>query len=51
YLKEHATLVTLQIGLENWFEHYNDWRPHQALENLTPKMSADYRYKRHRRTL
>ena len=36
YLKEHATLVTLQIGLENWFEHYNDWRPHQALGNLTP---------------
>ncbi len=33
YLKEHATLVTLQIGLENWFEHYNDWRPHQALGN------------------
>jgi putative transposase len=36
YLKEHGTLVTLQAGLEHWFGHYNGWRPHQALGNLTP---------------
>lgn len=36
YLREHATLVALGAGLERWFGHYNHWRPHQSLGNLTP---------------
>ena len=37
YVKEHATLHDLEAGLERWFGHYNSWRPHQALGNLTPE--------------
>lgn len=37
YVKEHATLHALEAGLERWFGHYNGWRPHQALGNLTPE--------------
>lgn len=36
YLFEHSTLPTLRAGLAKWFGRYNDWRPHQALGNLTP---------------
>lgn len=36
YLKEYATLFTLQAGLEHWFRQYNGWRPHQTHGNLTP---------------
>ena len=36
YLFEHATVIELYAGLEKWFERYNHWRPHAALENLTP---------------
>lgn len=36
YLREHATVPALRLGLERWFERYNTWRPHQALGNLTP---------------
>lgn len=36
YLFEHATVIELCAGLEKWFERYNDWRPHAALDNLTP---------------
>ena len=36
YLKEHATLTALRAGLEPWFKRYNEWRPHEALDNLTP---------------
>ena len=38
YLFEHATIIELCVGLENWFESYNTWRPHQALGNETPAM-------------
>ncbi len=41
YLKEYATLLTLEEGVKHWFSRYNDWRPHQHLENLTP--SAFYK--------
>jgi len=37
YLFEHATLPALRTGLEKWFERYNEWRPHEALGNLTPE--------------
>lgn len=36
YLFEHATVHALHAGLGRWFGRYNDWRPHQALGNLTP---------------
>jgi putative transposase len=36
YLFEHATVTALRAGLTKWFDRYNDWRPHQALGNLTP---------------
>ena len=36
YLLEHATLPALRASLEEWFESYNNWRPHEKLGNLTP---------------
>ena len=36
YLFEHATLPDLHGSLEEWFERYNHWRPHEKLGNLTP---------------
>ena len=36
YLFEHSTLPALRSGLAKWFARYNDWRPHEALGNLTP---------------
>ncbi|MBK1835763.1 transposase, partial [Roseibacillus ishigakijimensis] len=41
YLHEHATLIGLCAGLEKWFARYNDWRPHEALENRTPRAIYD----------
>jgi putative transposase len=37
YLREYATVEELRRGLSRWFEHYNRWRPHQALDNQTPE--------------
>jgi putative transposase len=36
YLKEYATLAELEVGIRQWMERYNTWRPHQALGNKTP---------------
>ena len=36
YLKEHATIPALRLGLQAWFDRYNHWRPHANLGNLTP---------------
>jgi len=36
YLKEYGTLAELEIGIRQWMERYNTWRPHQALGNKTP---------------
>ncbi len=38
YLREHATVIALRAGIATWFERYNNWRPHEALGNLTPDM-------------
>lgn len=38
YLFEHATITELCEGLTKWFERYNNWRPHEALGNQTPKV-------------
>ena len=39
YLFEHATVHALRAGLRKWFCRYNDWRPHEALGNLTPAVT------------
>lgn len=39
YLHEYATLPALEDGLRRWFTRYNDWRPHQALGNITPQIA------------
>ena len=39
YLFEHATIIELCEGLAKWFVRYNDWRPHEALSNQTPKVT------------
>lgn len=36
YLFEHSTLIALCEGLQKWFDRYNTWRPHAALNNQTP---------------
>jgi len=36
YLFEHGTLPSLRESLAEWFDRYNDWRPHEKLGNLTP---------------
>lgn len=36
YLKQYATVAALETGVEQWLQHYNTWRPHQALGNQTP---------------
>jgi len=36
YLKAYANVSELQIGLVNYFKFYNNVRPHQSLNYLTP---------------
>ena len=36
YLREHATPNELEAGLDRWFGRYNHYRPHAALDGLTP---------------
>ena len=36
YLFEHPTIIELCAGLEEWFESYNHWRPHQSHAGETP---------------
>jgi putative transposase len=36
YLFEHSTLPALRVSLTEWFDRYNNWRPHENLGNLTP---------------
>ena len=36
YLFEHSTVTELRAGVGKWFARYNDWRPHETLDNLTP---------------
>jgi putative transposase len=36
YLFENATVTALRKGVGKWFVRYNDWRPHETLDNLTP---------------
>ena len=36
YLKGYANIGDLEVGVEEWMERYNTWRPHQNLGNQTP---------------
>ena len=36
YVQDYADGLTAQLGLANWFRHYNTERPHQALGYATP---------------
>jgi len=36
YIKEHPTVVALRRGLRDYFQFYNDERPHDSLEKCTP---------------
>ena len=36
YLKDHASVLEAQRGLEDYFRFYNGLRPHQALGYRTP---------------
>lgn len=36
FLREYSDLRTLERGLDQWFDEYNNWRPHQALGQQTP---------------
>jgi putative transposase len=38
YLKDYQSVAELSIGLEQYFWHYNNERPHQALAGKTPAM-------------
>ena len=36
YLYAHATPMELEVGTADWFDRYNNRRPHQALGYATP---------------
>jgi putative transposase len=36
YLRGYEDGLCLHQGLERWFDHYNNHRPHQALDYATP---------------
>ena len=36
YLWAHENVRELEVALEQWFEDYNHWKPHQALGYKTP---------------
>jgi transposase InsO family protein len=42
YLRDYEDGLALEDGLFQWFSHYNDDRPHQALGYATPR--AVYRF-------
>lgn len=39
YLKEYQSVPELKRGLEHYFCHYNNERPHQGLNGITPAMA------------
>lgn len=36
YIKEYPTVIALRSGLREYFQFYNDERPHESLERCTP---------------
>jgi putative transposase len=51
YLREYATVEELRRGLSRWFDQYNRWRPHEALDNQTPDQVHGSRPVRQRRAI
>lgn len=41
YINGCVNIPSQRQALEQWFERYNDWRPHQALGNQTPSCIHD----------
>ena len=47
YIKDYQTVMALQAGLDEYFQFYNNERPHQSLEEKTPSMVYyGYEYQR-----
>jgi len=38
YLHGHGTITEMARELDAWFGRYNNWRPHESHDNLTPSM-------------
>lgn len=36
YIKEYPTVIALRSGLREYFQFYNDERPHDSLDKCTP---------------
>jgi len=36
YINQYSSMTDVKIGLTKFFEDYNNYRPHQSLNNLTP---------------
>ena len=41
YLHGHGTITEMARELDAWFGRYNNWRPHESLDNLTPSLVYD----------
>ena len=37
YLQEFDTVIALKLAISNWFEFYNNKRPHSSFNGLTPE--------------
>jgi putative transposase len=47
YIKDYKTVMELSVGLDAYFQFYNNEKPHQSLENRTPSMVYySYEYQR-----
>jgi putative transposase len=47
YIKDYQNIMELSVGLDDYFQFYNNERPHQSLENKTPAMVYfGYKYQR-----
>ena len=38
YLHGHGTITEMARELDGWFGRYNNWRPHESLDNLSPSL-------------
>ncbi len=36
YINQYSSMPEVKIGLTKYFNSYNNYRPHQSLNNLTP---------------
>ena len=42
-LEAYRRISDLRTGLKKWFEQYNEWRPHEALDNEMPSAVYNHR--------